>query len=103
MLTENCIDENSRLYRKEGNFLSDRTGAHFPLLPAYGHRNEIENSCALFLADKPDYRTCGLRWGCLRFTTETPEECVEVFQRYLGENDYQPEDFTRGLFYRGVE
>ena len=103
MLTENCIDENSRLCRSEGNFLSDRTGARFPLLSAYGHRNEIENSCALFLADKPDYRSCGLRWGCLRFTTETPEECVEVFRRYLGENDYQPEEFTRGLFYRGVE
>ena len=103
MLTENCIDENSRLYRPVGNFLSDRTGAHFPLLPAYGHRNEIENSCALFLADKPDYRVCGLRWGCLRFTTESPEECVEVFHRYLDENEYQPEDFTRGLFYRGVE
>ena len=103
MLTENCIDENNGCRPAGDNYLSDRTGAHFPLLHAYGHRNEIENSRTLFLADKPDYRTCGLRWGCLRFTTETPDECVEIFRRYQGENDYTPADYTRGLFYRGVE
>ena len=84
-------------------YLSDRTGAQFPLMRVYGCRNEIQNSKTLFLADKPEFRTAGLRWARLRFTTESPQECVAVFRRYLGENDYTPEDYTRGLFYRGVE
>lgn len=104
MITENCVIKNDGTCRCEKeNYLSDRTGAHFPVLPAYGHRNEIQNSRVLFLADKPDYGTCGLRWGRLRFTTESPEECVRIFRRYLGENDLTPAEFTRGLFYRGVE
>ena len=85
------------------HYLSDRTGARFPLMSVYGCRNEIENSKTLFLADKPEYRTAGARWARLRFTTETPEECVTVFHRYLGENGDTPEDYTRGLFCRGVE
>ena len=66
-------------------------------------RNEIQNSKTLFLADKPEYRSVGLRWARLRFTAESPEECVAVFRRYLEQNNYTPEDYTRGLFYRGVE
>ena len=63
------------------------------------------NTCnkTLFLADKPEYRNVGLRWARLRFTTESPEECVAVFRRYLEQGDYMPQDYTRGLFYRGVE
>ena len=68
-----------------------------------GCRNEIQNSHTLFLADKPEWQRCGLRWARLRFTTESAEECLLAARRYLGENDWQPEDYTRGLFYRGVE
>ena len=104
MVMENCVIHNNvGCNCQNDNFLSDRTGAHFPVMPAYGCRNEIENSKILFLADKPEYRTAGLRWARLRFTTETPEECVQIFRRYLGENDHTPQDYTRGLFYRGVE
>lgn len=104
MITENCVIKNNVGCRcGEDNALCDRTGARFPVLCQYGHRNEIENSRVLFLADRDDYRRCGLTWARLRFTTESPEECVRVFRRYRGENDFAPEEFTRGLFYRGVE
>ena len=48
-------------------------------------------------------RRCGLTYGRLRFTTETPEQCVQVLQRYQNGGNWAPEDLTRGLFYRGVE
>lgn len=104
MVMENCVISNNVGCRCEKeNYLTDRTGARFPLLPVYGHRSEMENSKLLFLADKPEYRRVGLQYARLRFTTESPEECVSVLRRYMGEGDWQPRDFTRGLFYRGVE
>ena len=118
MLMENCIIANSlgccdvgSDYRKRSaacrctgeNVLTDRTGARFPLMPAWGHRNELENSRTLFLADKPEWRRLGLTYARLRFTTESPAECVAALQRYQGQGDYIPADLTRGLFYRGVE
>ncbi len=104
MIMENCvITNNVGCNCRNENYLSDRTGQQFPLLRAYGCRNEIQNSHTLFLADKPDYQKAGLSFARLRFTTESPEECVTVFRRYLDENDYVPQDYTRGLFYRGVE
>ena len=74
MITENCVIKNNVGCRcGEENALYDRTGARFPVLCQYGHRNEIENSRVLFLADRDDYRRCGLTWARLRFTTESPD------------------------------
>ena len=57
----------------------------------------------LFLADRPDYTAVGL-WGVrLAFTTENARECVNITRRYLGDSEYEPGAFTRGLYYRGVE
>ena len=118
MITENCLVQNEtgcRLDRQgpcvpedgpcrcgQPNVLVDRTGAAFPLLPAYGHRTEIQNSKPLYLAVRPEHRRLGLAYARLRFTTETAEECVSVVQNYL---DAAPAagDFTRGLYERGVE
>ena len=103
MITENCLIQNSVGCRcGQPNFLNDRTGAAFPLLPAFGHRTEIQNSRVLWLADRPDYRHLGLAYARLRFTTETPEECSDVCRRYLG-GAAAPAEFTRGLYQRGVE
>lgn len=44
---------------RKPNDLQDRTGAKFPLLPAYGHRTEIQNSAPVWLADKPEWKHCG--------------------------------------------
>ena len=94
----------SAAYRCTGeNVLTDRTGARFPLMPAWGHRNELENSRTLFLADKPEWQRCGLTWARLRFTTEPPAQCDAVLRRYQGQDSWTPEEFTRVLFYRGVE
>ena len=103
MITENCLIENAGACRCDRpNFLTDRTGAAFPLLPAYGHRTEIQNSRVLWLADRPEYRRLGLAYARLRFTAETPEECVRVFRDYLAGAAASGE-FTRGLYERGVE
>ena len=104
MVTENCVTRCSvGCTHGAGSVLTDRTGARFPVLCGYGCRCEIQNSKTLFLADKPEMRRCGLTYGRLRFTTETPEQCVQVLQRYQNGGDWTPEDLTRGLFYRGVE
>ena len=104
MVTENCVTRCSvGCTHGAGSVLTDRTGAQFPVLCGYGCRCEIQNSKTLFLADKPEMRRCGLTYGRLRFTTETPEQCVQVLQRYQNGGDWTPEDLTRGLFYRGVE
>ena len=56
------------------------------------------------LADRAaDWRRLGL-WGArLMFTTERASECVQVLDRYLEQNRYQPSGYTRGLYYREVE
>ena len=103
MITENCLIQNAAGCRCDRpNVLRDRTGAAFPLLPAYGHRTEIQNDRPLWLADLPDYRRLGLRYARLRFTTESPGECVQVFRDYLEGRPARGE-FTRGLCKRGVE
>ena len=111
MLTENCLAANALGCNaknmggpcRTGHALTDRRGERFPVLPAYGCRSEIENSKVLFLADKPEYQRCGLTYANLRFTTERAGECVRILARYLDQNEDIPGDYTRGLFYRGVE
>ena len=118
MITENCLVQNEtgcRLdcrgpavpadgpcRRARPHVLTDRTGAALPLLPAYGHRTEIQNSRPLYLADRPEYRRLGLAFARLRFTTETPEECISILRSYL-DGSAAAGDFTRGLYERGVE
>ena len=113
MITENCLISNAGrgCEVRQGRVspcaavhtLTDRRGEDFPVLPAFGCRSEIENGRILYLADKPEYRRCGLRWANLRFTTESPEECARIVRLYRGEAGEPPENCTRGLFYRGVE
>ena len=38
-----------------------------------------------------------------RAMRETAEEALDILRRYQGEDLTPPADFTRGLFYRGVE
>ncbi|MCI8304582.1 MAG: U32 family peptidase, partial [Lawsonibacter sp.] len=106
MITENCIIHNHSGQHTcaNVNLLTDRKGERFPVVRAWGCRNEILNSKKVFLADKRrDWQRLGL-WGArLAFTTENAMECVQVLNRYLGEGKYQPNDFTRGLYYRDVE
>lgn len=112
MITENCLISNAQKgcsaeslkgSCRYSHILTDRRGEAFPILPAFGCRSEIENSRILYLADKPEYRRSGLQYALLRFTTETPEECSSILEQYEKSSTNKPENFTRGLFYRGVE
>jgi len=106
MIVENCIIHGRSGQHTCGNvnLLTDRKGERFPVVKAWGCRNEILNSKKLFLADKQsDWKKLGL-WGArLMFTTENALECAQVLERYLDQGRYQPNDFTRGLYYRDVE
>ena len=119
MITENCLNANESgcRYFKErpvsvpadgacasAPALTDRRGERFPVLRAWGCRSEIENGKILYLADKAsDWQSLGFRFAQLRFTTESPEECVRMLRAYRGEAVEAPENITRGLFYRGAE
>ena len=106
MITENCIIKNrtGHCACQNQNVLTDRTGARFPVVKAPGCRNEILNSKKLFLADRAaDYERVGLWCGRLQFTTENSMECARVLARYMNTGTYEPNDFTRGLYYRDVE
>jgi putative protease len=74
------------------------------VVPEYRHRNVVLNSKKLFLADKREEMSkLGLWAERLMFTTENAVECLAVMKRYLGQGDYAPGTFTRGLYFRGVE
>ena len=106
MITENCIIHNQfgKHVCANSNVLTDRKGVRFPVVKAWGCRNEIFNANKLFLADKAgDWARLGLWALRLSFTTENGLECAQVLERYRGEGAYTPTDYTRGLYYRDVE
>ncbi len=106
MIMENCIIHNhsGKHTCANTNVLTDRKGVRFPVVKAWGCRNEILNANKLFLADKErDYNRAGLWAIRLSFTTENGLECAQVLERYRGQGSYTPTDFTRGLYYRDVE
>ncbi len=105
MLSENCLIKNraGRCACDNLNELTDRTGSHFPVLREYKCRNVIYNAHKLFLADREEsYRRVGLWAARLLFTTENPRECVQVLERYMGRGSYEPNGYTRGLYFRSV-
>ena len=104
MITENCVTKNSvGCAHGAGSVLTDRRGEQFPVLCAYGCRCEIENGKTLVLADKPEVFRGGLRYGRLRFTTETAAECAAILRAHRAGTVTADDNSTRGLFYRGVE
>ena len=90
MVTENCLIRNALGCKprdltgpcRQVHRLTDRRGEEFPVLSVFGCRSEIENGATLYLGDKPEYRRCGLTYARLRFTTESPAECVRVLEAY---------------------
>ncbi len=106
MITENCIihTQAGQHTCENVNHLQDRRGERFPVVKAWGCRNEILNSRKVFLADRMrDWNHLGI-WGArLMFTTEDAQECRRILERYLGRGRYMPTDYTRGLYYRDVE
>ena len=106
MITENCAMKAGagQCCCGNGNTLTDRRGVGFPVLKAWGCRNEIFNADTLFLADKSgDYLRVGVSGLQLLFTTEDARTVVDMVRRYQGVGDAAPASYTRGLYYRDVE
>ncbi|MCL2124740.1 MAG: U32 family peptidase [Oscillospiraceae bacterium] len=106
MVSETCIIKNSTGACTCDSFagIEDGQGALYPVVPEFGCRNILLNSKKLFLADKRrSTATLGLWAERLFFTTENAVECVAVMKRYMGQSNYAPSGYTRGLYYSGVE
>ena len=106
MVTKNCIVKTSMGVCACDNFsgIMDKTGANFPVVKEFGCRNVVLNSKKLYMADKLDELSKIGLWGMrLAFTTENARECAAVYKSYLGLGDHENGNFTRGLYYRGVE
>ncbi|MGI6013581.1 MAG: DUF3656 domain-containing U32 family peptidase [Oscillospiraceae bacterium] len=106
MVSDQCVIQNTygKCMCDKNIMLSDRKGSRLPVVREFGCRNVILNAHRLYLADKHTaYEHMGL-WGVrLMFTTESPHECEDIAESYLGFSSYKPNDATRGLYYRGVE
>ena len=108
MITENCIykarDGKCRRGCEARQGKKKKKKARFPVLRAWGCRNEIFNGVPLWLADRrQELERCGLWALRLNFVLEEPEDCVRIFDAYRTGNGIASEEYTRGLYYREVE
>lgn len=102
MLTRNCPAANGVSCRecKGGGFLTDRKGVSFPVACAEGC-SELLNSRPIDLADRLS-EIRNIDFLLFYFTRETPGQCAGIVNRY--QNGTAPTgEYTRGLYYRGVE
>ena len=102
MLTRNCPIKNgaSCAECKRGKGLVDRKRVEFPVRCSGGY-SELLNSRVIWLADRQD-ELLGLDFQILYFTDETADRVLEVIEAY--KNKKAPDcDYTRGLYFRGVE
>ncbi len=98
MLTRNCPQKNG-VGCAACSGLTDRKGIVFPVSCRGGY-SEIYNSRPIYLAERIDEFSTD--YAILLFTLETPEECREIISRYRNGSGAEG-DYTRGLYYRGVE
>ncbi len=101
MLTRNCPVKNKLTCSECGgkSFLVDRMGVEFPVLCKNGC-SIILNSRPLWVADKRSSMK-NLDYGLIYFTNESRAECEKIIlQVKNGENP--PEEFTRGMYFKGV-
>lgn len=103
MLCRNCPAANSVqgcLSCKVPPNLTDRRGINFPI-QCSGGCSEVLNSVPLILSDRL-HEIRNQDFGVLSFTVENSVENEEILRSYL--NGTNPVgDYTRGLYYRGVE
>ncbi len=102
MLTRNCPVKNGKACKECGrnSVLTDRMGIQFPVLCENGF-SEIFNSRPVYMADRLS-ELKNVDFYLYDFTTESAEECARILNAY--DTGASPVgDYTRGLFYRGVE
>ena len=85
MLTERCFTrENFGCENCNAAVFTDRTGAKFPLIREYPHRNQILNSVPTYLGDKRTEPTAaGLSRPYLFFSIESPALARSVLADFL--------------------
>lgn len=111
LISENCLIKNAggcnheykknkdKFCERKGRFnITDKTGAKFPVIGDFGHRNIVYNSVPIYLADKQElYKNLGLFFISLNFTTESPEDIKKIISGYISpEKAVPPKKFTRG-------
>ncbi len=76
--------------------LTDRTGASFPLLRGYKHRNLLYNSLPSYRLDKrKEWKKAGVGLMTLLFTTETERDMQNIRDRFLASAPPDGLTFTR--------
>ncbi len=107
MLLERCVAKPASRCSggcKMPRTLTDRQGERFLLMREFGCRNQLLNGKPLYLADRlSDFAGLGLSFMRLHFTDEDVRTAEAVIDAYGGAGGAPPEDFTRGLYFKGVE
>lgn len=99
MLLRHCPIRAQEGCRKQGCFMTDRTGQKFPLVCS-GDYTELCNAKLLWLADKQrQLRT--LHYWDLYFTDETPQKLRQTVDAYCSGTAEVPDDRTNGLYFKG--
>ncbi len=85
MLTERCfMKENFTCEKCSHASLSDRTGASFPIIREWQHRNIILNSIHTYMGDKKaDLKLFRISHRHFIFTNESAEETLRLIDAYL--------------------
>ncbi len=104
MITRNCPVKNGTDCARCGGkcHLTDRLGVEFPVVCGDGY-SQVLNSRPIYMADRLS-ETAFADFYLLWFTDETADECASVLEKHMsGAPAPDVKDFTRGLYYRGVE
>lgn len=105
MLVRNCPIKNGRNCRscQSKLYLTDRKGIKFPVtcVANAGVASEVLNSRPIYLADR-QHELKNLDFQLLYFTVESPEKVEKILAAFRDQESPKGE-FTRGLYYRGVE
>ena len=100
MLTDNCPIKADVGCANCQHKITDRKGIAFPVFCRGGYA-QLYNSRPLWLADRLDEYS-GFGGFNFKFTDETPDEVLRVISAYNKEIDYKPQEYTRGLYDKGV-
>lgn len=102
MLTRNCPVKNGKDCQdcKSNGYLTDRMNMKFPVVCSFG-ASEILNSQPIYLGDRTD-EIKNVDFITFYFTKEKKETAEAILEAYRKGRAVKG-DYTRGLYYRGVE
>lgn len=103
MIVRNCPVKRHRSCKdcNGESVLCDRLGNKFRVICNNRRYSEILNCKKLYLADKLN-AFISIDYGVLYFTVEKKSECKQITESFLS-NSAPTGDFTRGLYFRGIE